>query len=98
MPAKIVLLPEAKAITEIEAFAILYGVRAYNVGSGGVAGSEGSVHITLEGDEDKIEQAMELVKSLRDEPPVTMPDGYGVTDPADYDYDAQAQLDTLGGL
>ena len=98
LPAKIVPLPEAKAITEIEAFAILYGVRAYNVGSGGVGGSEGSVHMTLEGDEDKIEQVMELVKSLREEPPVTMPDGYKITDPAEYDYDAQAQLDTLGGL
>ena len=98
LPAKIVPLPEAKAITEIEAFAILYGVRAYNVGSGGVGGSEGSVHMTLEGDEDKIEQVMELVKSLRDEPPVTMPAGYKITDPAEYDYDAQAQLDTLGGL
>jgi hypothetical protein len=54
--------------------------------------------MTLEGDEDKIEQVMELVKSLRDEPPVTMPDGYKITDPAEYDYDAQAQLDTLGGL
>ena len=67
-------------------------------GSGGVGGSEGSAHMTLEGDEDKIEQVMELVKSLKDEPPVTMPDGYKITDPAEYDYDAQAQLDTLGGL
>ena len=98
LPAKIVPLIEAKAVTEIEAFVILCGVRAYNVGSGGVAGSEGSVHLTLEGDENKIEKAMELVKSLREEPPVTMPDGYKIIDPAEYDYDAQAQLDTLGGI
>jgi hypothetical protein len=98
LPAKIVPLPEAKAITEIEAFAILCGVKAYHVGSGGVAGSQGSVHLSLEGDEDKIEQAMELVKSLRNEPPVNMPDAYRVEDPEAYDYDAQAQLDTLGGL
>lgn len=98
IPAKIVPLVEAKAITEIEAFAILCDVRAYHVGSGGVAGSEGSVHLTLEGDEDKIEKAMELVKSLRDEPPVGMPTSFKVADPAEYGYDAQSQLGTLGGI
>lgn len=98
LPAKLVPLVEAKAITEIQAFAILCGVRAYHVGSGGVGGSEGSVHISLEGDEDKIEQALELVKSLLDEAPVPMPDGCKIIDPAEYDYDAQDQLDTLGGL
>ena len=98
VPIKLVPLPEAKAVTEIEALALLCSVKAYHVGSGGVAGSEGSVHLALEGDEDKIEQAMELVKSLGHEPPVAMPDQYKITDPARYDYDAQAQLDVLGGL
>jgi hypothetical protein len=41
---------------------------------------------------------MELVRSLGDEPPVGMPDQYRIADPAEYDYDAQAQLDVLGGL
>jgi hypothetical protein len=98
LPVKLVPLPEAKAITEIEALALLCGVNAYHVGSGGVAGSEGSVHLSLEGDEEKIEQAMELVRSLADEPPVGMPDQYRIADPAEYAYDAQAQLDVLGGL
>jgi hypothetical protein len=98
LPAKLVPLPEAKAVTEIQALALLCGVTAYHVGSGGVAGSEGSVHLALEGDEDRIEQAMELVKSLGHEPPLAMPDGYGIADPAQYDYDAQAQLDVLGGF
>jgi hypothetical protein len=97
-PVKLVPLPEAKAITEIEALALLCGVRAYHVSSGGVAGSEGSVHLSLEGDEDNIEQAMELVKSLADEPPVAMPDEYRIADAARYGYDAQAQLDALGGI
>lgn len=97
-PLKIVPLPEVKAITEIEALALLCGVTAYHVGSGGVAGSEGSVHLALEGDEDKIEQAMELVKSLGNEPPVAIPDQCRIVDPARYDYDAQAQLEVLGGL
>ncbi len=98
LPAKIVPLLEAKAITEIEAFAILCGVKAYHVGSGGIAGSQGSVHLSLEGDQDKIEQAMELVKSLKNEPAVNMPEAYRIEDPQEYDYNAQAQLDTLGGL
>lgn len=98
LPAKIVPLPDAKAITEIEAMAILFGVRAFHVGSGGVAGSEGSVHLTLQGDQEKVEAAFEMVTSLKDEPPVGMPDGYKIDDPANYEYDAQAQLDTLGGF
>ena len=98
LPAKIVVLPDAKAITEIEAMAILFGVKAYHVGSGGVAGSEGSVHLTLEGDEDKVKAAFELVKSLRDEPPVGMPDDWMIKDPQEYDYVAQKQLDALGGF
>lgn len=98
LPAKIVILPDAKAITEIEAMAILFNVRAYHVGSGGIAGSEGSVHLTITGDQDKVEAAFELVKSLRDEPPVGMPDARKISDPADFDYDAQAQLDTLEGM
>ena len=98
MPAKIVPLVEGKAVTEIESLALLCGVRAFCVGAGGVAGSEGSIHLALEGDEDKVEAAFELCKSLKDEPPVGMSDTFRVSDPADYDYDAQAQLDTLGGF
>jgi hypothetical protein len=98
VPAKIVPLVEAKAITEIEAFAILCDVKAYHVGSGGIAGSEGSVHLSLEGDDDKIEKAMELVKSFKDEPPIQMPDAYKIQDPNEYNYDAQKQLDVLEGI
>jgi len=98
LPAKIIPLVEAKAIIKIQALAILHGVRAYHVGSGGVAGSEGSVHLTIEGDRDKVEAAFELCKSLRNEPPVGLPDARKISDPADFNYDPQAQLDTLGGF
>jgi len=97
LPAKIVPLVEAKAITEIEALAILCGVRAYQTGAGGVAGSEGSVHLAIEGDEDKVCRAFELCLSLKDEAPVGMPDVSVISDPANYQFDAQAQLDELGG-
>ena len=53
LPVKLIPVPLATVITEIEAFAILAGVKAYHVGSGGVAGSEGSVHLSLTGDEER---------------------------------------------
>ena len=97
LPAKIVPLLEAKAITEIEALAILFGVKAYQTGAGGVDGSEGSVHLAIEGDEDRVSQAFDLCRSLKDEPPVGRPDAEVISDPADYQFDAQAQLERLGG-
>ena len=97
LPAKIVPLVEAKAITEVEALAILCGVKAYQIGSGGVAGSEGSVHLAIEGDEEKVNSAFDLCISLKDEAPVGIPDASVISDPAAYQFDAQAQLDLLGG-
>ena len=98
LPVKLVPLPLAKVITEIQAFAILAGVRAYHIGSGGVGGSEGSVHLALEGDEERVEKAFELATSIKGEPPVSLPDTFSVTSAADYDYEALAQLAVLKGL
>lgn len=98
LPAKVVPLVEAKAITEIQALAILCGVQAYQTGAGGVAGSEGSVHLAIEGDEDKVQKAFELIESLKTEPPVGMPDKAAIQNPGDYHFKAQPQLETLGGL
>ena len=98
LPAKLVPVPLAKVVTEVQAFAILAGVSAYHIGSGGVGGSEGSVHLSLEGEEEKLEEAFELVKSIKGEPPVSLPDSFFVSSAADYDYDAVAQLATLRGM
>ena len=98
LPIKLVPVPLAKVITEIQAFAVLAGVRAYHTGSGGVGGSEGSVHLSLEGDEERVEKAFELAKSIKGEPPVSLPDTFFVSSAADYNYDASAQLATLKGL
>jgi hypothetical protein len=98
LPTKLVPITLGKVITEIQAFAVLAGVRAYHIGSGGVGGSEGSVHLSLEGDEEGVERAFELAKSVRGEPPVSLPDTFFVSSPADYDYDALAQLATLEGV
>jgi len=98
LPTKLVPVPLAKVITEIQAFAVLAGVRAYHIGSGGVGGSEGSVHLSLEGNDERVEKAFELAKSVKGEPPVTLPDTFFVSSAADYNYDASAQLATLKGL
>ena len=87
-----------KVVTEIQAFALLAGVRAYHLASGGVGGSEGAVVLSLEGDEEKVEKAFELVKSIKGEPPVTLPDTLFVSSAADYNYDALAQLATLSSI
>ena len=98
LPAKLVPVPMGKVVTEIQAFAILAGVRAHHLASGGVGGSEGAVVLALEGDEKRVEKAFELAKSVKGEPPVTLPDTFHVSSAADYNYDALAQLATLKGL
>jgi hypothetical protein len=98
LPTKLVPVPLAKVVTEIQAFAILAGVRAYHIGSGGVGGSEGSVHLSLEGDEQNVKKAFEIATSLKGEPPVSLPGTFFVSSAADYQYDALAQLATLKGM
>lgn len=98
LPAKLTPVLLGKVVTEIQAFAILAGVRAYHLASGGVGGSEGAVVLALEGDEKRVENAFELVKSIKGEPPVTLPDTFRVSSAEDYNYDALAQLATLGGI
>lgn len=56
------------------------------------------MHLSLEGDENTVEKAFELVKSIKGEPPVSLPDSFFVSSAADYNYDAVAQLATLKGM
>lgn len=97
LPAKLVPVPLGKVITEIQALAILARVRAFHVGSGGVGGSEGSVHLSIEGDEKNVSKAFELIKSIKGELPVSIPDTLRVGSASDYNYDAIEQLATLDG-
>jgi len=97
LPVKLVPVPMGKVVTEIQAFAILAGVRAYALASGGVGGSEGAVVLALEGEEDRVRKAFELTKSVKGEPSVMSPGKFHVSSAADYNYDAIAQLATLKG-
>jgi len=98
IPGKIVPVTTSMVVTEIEAFAILAGVRAYQIAAGGVGGSEGAVALTLEGEEKKIEKAFKLAKSVKGEPTVASPTKLKLSAPADYRYDAMKQHATLGGM
>lgn len=58
----------ARVITEIEAFQILFDVEAIHIGGGGLNGSEGSVVIVAEGDKNNLDRAIELIESIKGEP------------------------------
>lgn len=95
LPAGLVPLPNALAVTEVEALRALTGVKAVPVAAGGIAGSEGTVVLSLEGSAGQIEQAMALVKSIKGEPPVTRPAARVNPPAAEFNYDALAQWQTL---
>ena len=84
----------AKVVTEIQAFEVLTGIIATHVASGGIGGSEGTIVLALEGNEENIEQAFELVTTIKGEPPVPCPEK---TTPsaASMNYNPTALLNTL---
>jgi hypothetical protein len=71
---KIGMLPliNAKVITEIQAFDILFGLLAIHVGGGGVSGSEGTVVIAVRGEEEAVRAAIAMIKSIKGEPPLKL--------------------------
>lgn len=98
LPAKLVPVVVGQVVTEIQALGFMAGIRAYHIASGGVGGSEGAVVLSLEGDEERVEKAFEIVQSVKGEPPVTLPDTFHISSAEDYEYDAQAQHATLKGV
>jgi len=60
-------------VTEIQPLEMLTGVTATHVASGGVAGSEGSVILVMEGSEGPVKKALDLMNSIKGEPPFPMP-------------------------
>lgn len=57
----------AQVVTEIEAIAILTGVKATHVASGGVAGDEGAVVLSLSGEESNVRAAFEMLEGIKGE-------------------------------
>lgn len=60
-------------VTEIEALGVLAGVKSRHVASGGIGGSEGAVVLLMEGYEENIEKAWEIVSSVKGEQPIGVP-------------------------
>jgi hypothetical protein len=62
------MVVQGNIVTEIEALNMLTGVQAIPIGGGGIDGGEGTKTLVLEGDEDAVEAAYELVCSIKGEP------------------------------
>ncbi len=60
-----------EVITEIEAFYILAGAKAVNIGAGGVGGGVGSRTFVLEAAGDNISRALGLLREIRGEKSIT---------------------------
>ena len=63
-------LPGVLVLTEIQALAVMAGVRVRCLGCGGIGGNEGAVVLLIEGPADKFAEALEIVGSVKGEPKV----------------------------
>ena len=76
MGASVGLVPVVSdlVVTEIQALEALTGVTAIHVASGGIGGAEGAVVLAVEGRDNAIRNAFELVESIKGKPPLLAPD------------------------
>jgi hypothetical protein len=95
LPARLTPVVLGKVLTEIQALALLAGVEATHIASGGVGGSEGAVVLSIEGEESRVEKAFELVKSIKGEPAVGAPDSMFIKSASDFNFEPLSQLATL---
>lgn len=58
----------ATVVTEIEAFRILFDLKAVHVGGGGMTESQGAIVIVAEGERDRLDRAIALIESIKGEP------------------------------
>ena len=63
----------AIVVTEKESLEMLTGATVTLIASGGVAGSEGAVILSIEGSEGTVMKAVDLVQSIKGEPPFSLP-------------------------
>jgi hypothetical protein len=65
---------QGKVITEIHALE-QHGVEVMPIASGGVNGAEGSTVLSIRGEPEKVEKALQVVQSVKGEPPLRIPSG-----------------------
>ena len=72
MGLKVGVMPVVNAtlVTEIQALRILAGVEATHVASGGIGGCEGAVTLIVEGTDEAVRRAFEVVERVKGEEPV----------------------------
>ncbi len=70
VPVGMAVLTGAQVVTEIEALEMLFGLDAWHIASGGIAGSEGAVAIAVEGSQDAVKEAVESATVLAGELPI----------------------------
>ena len=68
-PVGAIAITQGIPFTEIDALAVLFDVEAIPIAAGGVNGAEGSISLFIEGSDDDIEDAYELLKEIKKEPP-----------------------------
>jgi hypothetical protein len=54
-----------KVVTEVEAIDILSGAKAFVVAAGGLGGAEGAVTLVIRGPDEKVNQALQIVKDVK---------------------------------
>lgn len=56
-------------VTEIEALEILFDVKVWQIGAGGLAGAEGSVRLLLDGTKEELDEVKKIIDEIQGEPP-----------------------------
>jgi hypothetical protein len=62
---------DGRVITEIEAIDSLFGLKAVHYASGGWGGTEGSVTLLVEGEDDDVNTCLDMIEGIKGEPPLT---------------------------
>jgi len=68
-PVGVMPIVGGHVVNELEAFRILFSVKAYHVGGGGIDGAEGAINVIIEGSKTEVEVAFQLVETIKGEPP-----------------------------
>jgi len=61
---------QGELFTEIEAIEAAFGLEALPVGAGGIAGAEGSIRLSIFGDQERLEKALSDIRSIQEEGPL----------------------------
>ena len=67
MASRLMPVVNATVVTEIQALRILAGVEATHIASGGFGGCEGAVALVVEGTDEAVRRAFEVVEGLKGE-------------------------------